>query len=90
MCALRIEVPEVGGVVGVDPESFLRSRLDFDAAGLVVGFVSVSRGGHAPHVMQSDVETPENRGLRWFALGHDDVWTQDSHFSEDETAAVLE
>lgn len=77
MCALGIEVPEVVRVVGVDPECFL-SRLDFDDTGLVVGVAFVSRDGCGPNEMESDIETPDNRGLRWSALGHDDVRAQDA------------
>ena len=36
MRALRIEVPEVGGMVGLKPEGCLHVPLEFDEAGLVV------------------------------------------------------
>ena len=74
MCALRTEVPEVAGVVGVKPESSLGFRLKFDEAGLVVSAV------HSPHVMLMlwDIEALENCVLRQAALCHDDIWTQES------------
>ena len=83
MCALWIEESEVCWVVGLKPET-LPSGLKFDEAGLVV------RAVYRAHVVLRDSEALENRGFRPAALCHDDIWTQDSQFSGNEAAAVLE
>ena len=86
MGTLRIEEPEVAGVVGLEPDGGSHVRLEFDETGLVVS-VQPEAGSafDGSHDMPPDGEAPEDGILRPTALRHDDIRLQDAQTRPEET-----